>query len=314
MIWASSVEAREIESTTYPPCSFNHLCTCSKAPPDLGIVQCKNVEFASIPQTINSSKVFMLEIDNTGLLDVPPYFLQATGLYKLEISNNPITQISDNAFNGLERSMWELVLKNNRLIKVPSRSLRNLQKLKRLDLGGNEISSIEINAFRGLQTSLQELSLADNSISHLPDDAFQGLPNLETLNLSGNNIAIIDPEVFRDGMSRLNKVILADNLLKEIPYIQVSGLKALRFLDLSKNRISSIHMDDDQAQIGSSVKLALDVLHLEFNKIEMIPPASFQYFTTVNQTFLDYNPLYMISVSFAFHMLKFFLCANVMIL
>lgn len=58
MIWASLAGAREIESGNYPPCTFNPLCTCSKAAtPDLGIVKCINVPFPAIPKTVNISKV-----------------------------------------------------------------------------------------------------------------------------------------------------------------------------------------------------------------------------------------------------------------
>lgn len=57
MIWASLAGAREMENQKFPPCSFNPLCTCSKAMPDLGIVQCKNVPFSVIPRTVNNSKV-----------------------------------------------------------------------------------------------------------------------------------------------------------------------------------------------------------------------------------------------------------------
>lgn len=39
------------------------------------------------------------------------------------------------------------------------------------------------------------------------------------------------------------------------------------------------------------VKLTLDVLHLEYNLIEILATESFQYFDIVNVTFLDGNPL-----------------------
>lgn len=40
-----------------------------------------------------------------------------------------------------------------------------------------------------------------------------------------------------------------------------------------------------------SSKLTLDILHLEFNRIENIPTASFSNFDVVNVTYLDGNPL-----------------------
>lgn len=206
MIWASSVQAREINSDQYPSCTFNPICKCSKASPDLGIVQCRDVPFSAIPRAINSSKVFMLHMENTGLRTLEPYFLQATGLYRIEISHNPLGDIPDDSFVGLERSLWELYLHDNDLIEVPSKAIRYMQKLKVLDLSGNRISKVEADSWRGLEDSLQTLSLSDNYLSSLPADGFSGLLVLDTLDLSGNNIQEIDGSVFRDGMNRLAKV------------------------------------------------------------------------------------------------------------
>lgn len=82
MVWSSLARAAShdaIEQLHYPPCSFNPLCTCSKPAPDLGIMQCRNVPFPSIPGTVNVSKVFALHIESTGLRELEPYFFQATG-------------------------------------------------------------------------------------------------------------------------------------------------------------------------------------------------------------------------------------------
>lgn len=128
------------------------------------------------------------------------------GLYRLEISYSSLADVPDEAFSGLERSLWELLLHHNELVQVPSRSIRHLRKLRTLDLSANRISCIEQDSFRGLEDSLQIMSLADNSINTLPPDAFGGLPNLDTIDLSGNNLAHIDANVFRDGMPRLTKV------------------------------------------------------------------------------------------------------------
>lgn len=201
MIWASSVGAVKVID---PPCIFNSLCTCSNSYLDnFGTVQCINVPFSSLPTALNTSKVYALKIDGTGLTDIDPYFLQATGLYRLEVSNSPIFEVPDEAFHGLERSLWELILKSNGLIEIPTKALRYLHKLRHLDLSGNEISVIERDSFRGLQNALENLILADNSITHIPIDAFHGLPNLNTLDMSLNNLHEITPDVFREQMNNL---------------------------------------------------------------------------------------------------------------
>jgi Leucine-rich repeat (LRR) protein len=58
------------------------------------------------------------------------------GLYRLEISHNPLPRVPDEAFLGLERSLWELKLQYNEFTDVPSKALRHLQKLRFLDLTG----------------------------------------------------------------------------------------------------------------------------------------------------------------------------------
>jgi Leucine-rich repeat (LRR) protein len=293
MIWASSVRAYSIKDPEIP-CIFNALCTCSSGlPENFGNVKCENVLFPAIPETLNISKVYSLKMENTGLTEIQPYFLQATGLYRLEINHNPLYDIHDDALNGLERSLWELILRNNGLAKIPTKSMKYLQKLRLLDLSRNEISLVERDSFRGLQNSLHTLILADNAISHLSIEAFQGLPNLNTLDLSSNNLHEILPDVFREQMNSLVKVIFADNLLTEIPYIPLSMLKSLKYLDISQNMITGFQSKAEAPQ--QNIKLTLEQLHLEYNQIHVIQPASFQNFLLINQTFLDFNPIHIIS-------------------
>lgn len=210
----------------------------------------------------------------------------------MEITNNLLFEIPEDAFAGLERSLWELSLHRNELVEIPSRSLRYLKKLHKLDLSGNHISCVEIDSLRGLEDSLGDLNLAYNSISSLKPDSFAGLPNLESLDLSGNNLPQIDSSVFRDGMPRLAKLILADNVLSEIPYTALQPLFNLRTLDLSYNSIQHVKSDNSLfVESNSGRKLTLDTLHLAFNRITEIPTASFSNFDVINITYLDGNPI-----------------------
>ncbi|XP_026759596.1 chaoptin isoform X2 [Galleria mellonella] len=291
MIWASLSRALDLHvDTGHPPCLFQALCTCSKPAGDLGIVTCNHVPIYKVPAAVNSSKVFMLQLTGNNIRDLEPQFFQATGLYRLAINQNPLEMIHEEAFHGLENTLWELELKEDKLTAVPSRSLRFLQKLRQLDLSGNEITEISGENWRGLQDTLHTLILADNSIATLPLDAFSGLPMLETLDLHGNHLAVIDSGVFRDGMSRLNKLLLSDNQLSFIPYEEIAPLRQLRFLDLANNIIKQVPPAHDL----NSVRLALDTLKLDNNIINTLMPGSFKYFSVLNTTSLDRNPIYVI--------------------
>ncbi|KAG8310792.1 hypothetical protein J6590_056629 [Homalodisca vitripennis] len=213
------------------------------------------------------------------------------GLYRLEVSRNPLHSVPDEAFIGLERSLWELELTYGYLTSVPSRAFRHLQKLRVLNLRGNEISEINPESWRGLEESLQTLNLAENAISHLPGSVFSTLQNLDYLDLSGNAIMDFDPSVFAGGPPRLVRLNLADNQLKHIPYRQVSPLKLLRHLDLSYNMITQLHSAGSSEPEHSSSQLSLDTLHLDYNNIQYLPPGAFQHFNILNHTFLNGNPL-----------------------
>ncbi|XP_037296903.1 chaoptin isoform X2 [Manduca sexta] len=289
MIWASLSRAIELHvDTGHPPCLFQALCTCSKPAGDLGIVTCNHVPILRVPATINSSKVFMLQLTGNKIRDLEPQFFQATSLYKLAINQNPLESVHEEAFYGLDNTLWELELRGDKLTSVPSRALRYLQKLRLLDLTGNEITDISGDNWRGLENTLQTLILADNSIANLPLDAFSGLPMLETLDLHGNHLSVIDSGVFRDGMSRLNRLLLGDNQLSYIPYEELSPLRQLRFLDLSNNVIKQVPPVHDL----NGVRLSLDSLKLDNNMIRILYPGSFKYFNVLNSTTMDGNPIF----------------------
>ncbi|XP_045535328.1 chaoptin isoform X2 [Papilio machaon] len=274
--------------TGHPPCLFQALCTCSKPAGDLGIVTCKHVPILRVPSAVNSSKVFTLQLTGNKIKDLEPQFFQTTGLYRLAINQNPLESVHEEAFYGLDNTLWELELKYDKLTAVPSRALRYLQKLRLLDLTGNEITDISGDNWRGLENTLHTLVLAENSITSLPLDAFSGLPVLEVLDLHGNNLAVIDSGVFRDGMNRLNKLLLSDNQLSLIPYEELAPLRQLRYLDLSNNVIKQVPPTHEL----NGVTLSLDNLKLDHNLIGTLMPGSFKYFNVLNSTSLDGNPIY----------------------
>ncbi|KAH9636120.1 hypothetical protein HF086_008420 [Spodoptera exigua] len=224
----------------------------------------------------------------SGATVLPSYSRLIPGLYRLAINENPLESIHEEAFYGLDNTLWELELRHDKLTSVPSRALRYLQKLRQLDLTGNEITDISGDNWRGLEHTLTTLILADNSIANLPLDAFSSLPILETLDLHGNHLSVIDSGVFRDGMSRLNRLLLSDNQLAYIPYEELSPLRQLRFLDLSNNLIKQVPPAHDL----NGIKLSLDSLKLDNNLIKILYPGSFQYFNVLNSTSLDGNSIY----------------------
>lgn len=134
-----------------------------------------------------------------------------------------------------------------------------------------------------------------NAIDKLPADAFVGLTFLEVLDLRENSLKDIDSFVFRDGMAQLMYLNLHDNQLSDIPYGQLSSLKRLKSLDLSYNRITKMLNPQEEPELRGT-QMSLDILRLDYNRIEFLPSGSFQHFLKVNRTYLDGNPITTIEV------------------
>lgn len=84
MVWASLNSVRAEHITTFTPCYFNPLCTCSKSVTDLGIVRCVDIYLPRIPEIVNSSKVYALHMENNQLPYLEPYFLHSAGVFSLK--------------------------------------------------------------------------------------------------------------------------------------------------------------------------------------------------------------------------------------
>ncbi len=64
-------------------------------------------------------------------------FVNFTDLYAIAISFGSLSVIERNAFNGVERSLKELRIRNNRLSKIEAGSLDRLVALRVLDIRNN---------------------------------------------------------------------------------------------------------------------------------------------------------------------------------
>nr|XP_034828865.1 chaoptin-like [Maniola hyperantus] len=279
MIWASIARALELHvDTGHPPCLFQALCTCSKPAGDLGIVTCKYVPILRVPAAVNSSKVFTLQLTGNKIRDLEPQFFQATGLYRLAINQNPLESIHEEAFYGLDNTLWELELKQDRLTEVPSRALRYLQKLRLLDLTGNkelakpfqlllgdnqltlipyeELSPLRLlrvldlsnnlikqippaHDLNGVKLSLDLLKLDENNIRIILPGSFKHFNILNTTTLDGNPIYSIREDAFRN--AKIKTLSLRDCGISDLSPASFAGLEnSLQYLDLSENNLTMI--------------------------------------------------------------------------
>lgn len=225
-----------------PTLTINLLELCQSGIRDDGsnYVHCARKSLSEIP-AFSSHRFFNLAFD------------------ELILSDNAITHIHANAFNGL--------------------------RIKRLIMSGNRLKSIDRNAFRELENYLEQLTLEfDGSIvDTIPEAIKSNLANIRSLTLTGLNLRLLPSNTFEQ-MKKLESLSLKSCRLEAIDYDAFHSIeKQLRHLYLDQNQL------DHGIMTSFNRLLALETLSLAHNRIN-------QFDTTLinrNLRYLDlsYNGL-----------------------
>jgi len=184
---------------------FSNLLNIEKV--DIGYNQ-----ITSIPDNrIEYPKCKYLSIKGNKLEKFPKAISDAHTLEKLDLSENKINSIDDDAFDGLE-NLVELDLSFNELRYLPT-SIGKLTKLKRLNLSGNKINSLP-REFENL-TSLEFLDFDSNPIGRVPIEiASQGVSGIINYYLSlGDNAQLFEAKLLIVGQGNVGKTYLMNRLI-----------------------------------------------------------------------------------------------------
>ncbi|KAK9745235.1 Leucine rich repeat [Popillia japonica] len=156
-----------------------HQCEC-----DNGIVDCRGKGLTKIPDHFPEG-IQELRLEQNEITEIPPRaFVPYKRLKRIDLSNNGISKISHDAFQGL-KSLTSLILYGNKIKDLPAGIFHSLVSLQLLLLNANEISCIRKDTFKDLQ-SLNLLSLYDNNIQSLANGSFDSLKSVQTLHLGRN--------------------------------------------------------------------------------------------------------------------------------
>ncbi|CAG09351.1 unnamed protein product, partial [Tetraodon nigroviridis] len=166
------------------------MCTCSN-----NIVDCRGKGLTAIPANLPESMA-EIRLEQNGIKSVPPgAFSPYKKLRRIDLSNNQISEIAPDAFQGL-RSLNSLshaclccdflvCVYGNKITDLPKGVFDGLYALQLLLLNANKIHCIRANAFQDLQ-NLSLLSLYDNKIQTLAKGTFTSLRAIQTLHLAQN--------------------------------------------------------------------------------------------------------------------------------
>lgn len=157
-------------------------------------------------------------------------------LTNLDLKGAALVNISLHAFRGLQNSLRQLELSDNRLQRIPTVHISELMRLEELSIGQNDFQIVPEGAFVGLK-NLRRLEISGSMhLRKIQAGAFATNTNLESITIASNKMLNEVQEGALSGLPHLKHVILRDNALTTLD----EGLfpwTELHTIDLSDNPI-----------------------------------------------------------------------------
>lgn len=205
------------------------LCQCFSAT----TIICSESLMRTLPGDIPSQATALIVLAS-GLRKIT--ILEHLGnLTKLVFLNNPVQNVSHDAFKGLT-SLEELEISGSYLLFLEAGTFNSLNKLTKLLLNNNnKIKLLAPSIFNSLE-KLETLQLSGNSLTSLHKALFNNLYNLQELNLSFNKLS----EIHTSKLGKLKKLDLGLNQFTFLPLDTFSGNPQLQILSLQGNQITKI--------------------------------------------------------------------------
>ncbi|XP_078669128.1 slit homolog 2 protein-like isoform X5 [Branchiostoma floridae x Branchiostoma belcheri] len=257
------------------------------------VVDCTNRKLDSVPDVIPSYATELLLGENEIVkVHASGIFKKLPNLRKIDLRNNKIVEIEDDAFVGAD-GVTELLLTDNKLAAVNGSMFNGLTGLKSLMLRSNQISCVNNKTFAGL-ASVRLLSLYDNRISTVQPGAFDSLRSLATLNLLSNPFNCNCHLAWLSEWLRTKRVVTGNprcykpSYLREIPIQDIAVQDFKCDMDDENSCIPISHCPEmctctgtvvrcsrqNLTQFPKDIPRAVTELYLDMNQINIIPNLS----------------------------------------
>ena len=228
----------EILSAEDSACYQDFPCACVVDESGSEIMDCAKRDLFSVPlfQFYEGHSFDQLLLRNNRISILDDDAFRGLDVTSLDISNNDIISIADNAFVSLKQSLHELDMTNCGQMWVPL-ALSTLHNLRTLNLSKNKIEHLDKKAMKGL-TQLIRLDLSENPLTFQQSsyDSFLDLTNLQQLYLARCDLTTFPAEIVKK-LSNLRRLVLNDNLFRSIPAEAFIGLHQLEEVNLEQNPI-----------------------------------------------------------------------------
>lgn len=198
--------------------------------------------FIENPQALKDVRLDLagLKITNlNNLSDIPGI----DTITELDLSNNQLTRIPNNAFSFMP-NLQIINLDHNEIATIEPLAFNNLKQLQQLFLDHNKLQKISIELAHLF--FLTKLGLANNMIEKIATNAFRDLWRLEIVDLSHNRLVSLPDdlfaplqahEIYKSNYPGMNLTFLdvSNNGIAHLPLQFFKNLKKLQFLDISNN-------------------------------------------------------------------------------
>ncbi|XP_038110560.1 toll-like receptor Tollo [Culex quinquefasciatus] len=206
-------------------------------------------------------RLVVLEISYNSLSKIDRHvFRELYSLQVLNLENNLIETIADNAFSDL-KNLVALTLSHNKLKRIDQHHFSELYVLNQLYIESNLIESMHSRALENL-TNLNDLNLNDNRLTEIPEGLGK-LRFLKSLDLGKNRIVTVNNASF-EGLEQLLGLRLVENRITNVSRDAFVTLSSLHVLNLASNQIRHI----DQSAFSSNPTIR--AIRLDNNELEDI--------------------------------------------
>lgn len=247
----SIVEIRENNVLSIQPNAFTGL-TFSGNPLDTKISLAGN-GLTSISSAFKNISVSQLVLSFNNISEINDFAFSPNDILSyLDLSFNPVTNISSNTVFANLPGLKKLNLNHTHLSSVPTSSLSPVTSLESLDLSSNRITVIDVNSFYNLK-SLKELILDENPIVQMIAGCLNGMNSLTELSLNRlDNLSNVDVLITYGALSLQQLRLNNCSILQNVDISDVTKLPAsLHQINLRSNDIREIN---ENLQIWLSIE------------------------------------------------------------